>query len=247
LLVERNLILSILKLTKNNEVLVVDVKTDARVASNIAENLLDKLQSEGLLILTQNCVNVDGGKRLQLAVKAVSLGADVESVSNFLQWKEFESIAATAFADGGYEVVQNLRFKHNSRRWEIDVVGCRKPVVVCVDCKNWHHGLSPSVLRRIVKAQVERTLALADALPALVLNLECAKWSSAKFIPVVLTLMSSRFKFCDNVPVVPVLQLRDFLCQLPVEVESLTYFQKDFVHLSHGFRERRLGNSQSGN
>jgi hypothetical protein len=46
-----------------------------------------------------------------------------------------------------------------------------------------------------------------------------------------LILAPSTFKFCDRVPIVPVLQLQDFLNQLPLELESLNYFQKNFTHL----------------
>jgi hypothetical protein len=43
--------------------------------------------------------------------------------------------------------------------------------------------------------------------------------------------MPSSYKFFDNVPVVPVLQLQDFLTQLPAYIESLKYFTKEFSHL----------------
>ena len=233
MIVERNLIISILKLTRNGATLVKDVKKDSRVPSNTMIELLEKLQAEDLLKLNGDSVEADSENRLKLAVKAVSLGADVEVVSGFLGWQEFESIAATALKNNGYAVLQNLRFKHAARKWEIDVVGCRKPLVVCMDCKDWHHGLSPSAMRRIVESQVERARELADALPNVSIGIECAKWSKAKFVPAVLVLLPSRFKFCDGVPIVPVLQLQDFLSQLPLELDSVKYFDKEFTHLSH--------------
>jgi Holliday junction resolvase-like predicted endonuclease len=222
-----------LKLTRNGVTLGEDVKKDSRLPSDTLIELLEKLQSEDLLKLNGNSVEADSENRLKLAVKAVSIGADVEVVSGFLGWQEFESIAATALKNNGYAVLQNLRFKHAARKWEIDVVGCRKPLVVCVDCKDWHHGLSPSAMRRIVESQVERARELADALPNVSIGIECAKWSKAKFVPAVLVLLPNRFKFCDGVPIVPVLQLQDFLNQLPVELDSVKYFDKEFTHLSH--------------
>ena len=233
MIIERNLIISVLKLTKNSSVLIEDVKKDSRLPLDTMIDLLEKLQTQDLLKVNANNVEADSENRLKLAVKVVSLGADVEAVSGFLGWHEFESITATALKNNGYAVLQNLRFKHAARKWEIDVVGCRKPLVVCLDCKDWHHGLSPSAIRRIVEAQVERARALADALPNVSIGIECAKWSRAKFVPAILVLLPSRFKFCDAVPIVPVLQLQDFLNQLPLELESLKYFQKEFTHLSH--------------
>jgi Holliday junction resolvase-like predicted endonuclease len=229
--IERNLLISLLKLTKNGPVLIEDVKKDSRIASDIVRKLLEKLQNEGLIYLQNDAIETNSANRLKLAVKAASAGADIEQVSAFLQWREFEDIAAIALERNGYVVTKNVRFKHAGRRWEIDVVGCRKPLVLCVDCKHWQRQVKPSALRKIVEAQVERAQALAEALSSPALKIECVKWSKAKFIPVILSLIPSSFKFYDNVPVVPVLQLQDFLLQLPVHVESLNYLTKEFRHL----------------
>ena len=233
--VERNLIISLLKLTKEGPVLTESVNRDARIPSATARKLLGKLQNEGLVYLKSESVEVDSSMRLKLAVKAASLGADVEHISNLLCWQEFEEIAAFALKNNGYAVANNVRFKHASRKWEIDVVGCKKPLVICIDCKHWQHAIAPSVLKRIVDLQVERTRALVDSLPNISLKLECTKWSNAKFIPSVLSLMPSSFKFYDKVPVVPIFQLQDFLNQLPVYTESIKYFPKTFNSLSHNF------------
>ena len=229
--VERNLIVSLLKLTKENAVLTKDLKNDSRIPSAAMLNLLRKLQNEGLVYLKQDFVQVDSGMRLGLAVKAASLGSDVEHISNLLCWQEFEEIAAFALGKFGYAVAKNVRFKQAGRKWEIDVIGCKKPLVVCIDCKHWQHAIAPSALRKIVDSQVERTIALADSLPNLSLNLECTKWNNAKFVPAVLSLMPSSFKFYNMVPVVPVLQMQDFLNQMPVYIESLKFFSKGFNSL----------------
>lgn len=231
MVIERNLLISLLKLTKNGPVLVKDVNKDSKIASDIVRKLLENLQNEGLLCLEADVVEVDSDDRLKLAVKAASLGADIEQISAFFSWREFEKITALALEYNGYVAVKNLRFRHAERRWEIDVVGCRKPLVLCVDCKHWQRGVKPSALRKIVEAQVERAHALAEALPSPALKVECARWNSAKIVPVILSLIPSSFKFYNNVPVVPVLQFQDFLTQLPAQVESLRYFTKDFSHL----------------
>jgi Holliday junction resolvase-like predicted endonuclease len=231
MIIERDLLMSLLKLTKAGHVLIKDINKDSRIVSDIIKKLLKNLQNEGLIYLKDDAVETNSDNRLRLAVKAVALGADFEHVSAFFSWQEFEGIAALALVRNGYFVAKNVRFKHAGRRWEIDVVGCRKPLVVCVDCKHWRRGLKPSALGKIVEAQVERVHALADALPILELKIECIKWSKAKFIPVILSLFPSSSKFYENVPVVPALQLQDFLFQLPAEVDSLKYLVKGFSHL----------------
>jgi Holliday junction resolvase-like predicted endonuclease/predicted transcriptional regulator len=228
--VECNLVISLLKLTKKGPVLTENVNRDARIPSSVARKLLEKLQKEGLIYLKQDNVEVS---RLKLAVKAASLGADLEHISNLLCWQEFEEITAFALKNNGYTVSNNVRFKNVARRWEIDVVGCKKPLVVCIDCKHWQHAIAPSALKRIVDSQVERTRALADSLPNIALKLECTRWSEAKFVPSILSLMPSSFKFYYEVPIVPVLQLQDFINQLPAYIDSLKNFPKTFNSLSH--------------
>jgi Holliday junction resolvase-like predicted endonuclease len=235
--VERNLVISILKLTKERDVLIESVNKEARIPSAVTLNLLDKLQNENLIYLKTNSIEVDSNCRLKLAVKAASLGADIEHISDLLCWQEFEEIAALALKNNGYIVKNNVRFKHEGKRWEIDVVGCKKPLVICIDCKHWQRAISPSALHKIVDLQTQRTLALADTLPNIALKLESAKWEKAKFIPAVLSLIPSAYKFCQKVPVVPVLQLQDFICQLPAYTESLKFFPKTFKNSSHEFQE----------
>jgi len=229
--IEKALIMSILKLTKNGPASPESINKDAKLPFDVASELLRKFQTDGMVYLCGDNVGADTGSRLKLAVRAVALGADIERVSDFLRWQEFEDIAAIALERNGYFVAKNVRFKHAGRRWELDIVGCRKPLVLCVDCKHWRHGVKPSALRKIAEAQVERARALADVLPSVTLKVECAKWNKAKFAPVILSLIPSSFKFYNNVPVVPVLQLQDFLIQLPLHVESLKYFVKEFNHL----------------
>jgi Holliday junction resolvase-like predicted endonuclease len=231
MVIERSLLISLLKLTKDGFVLIETVKKDSRIDADIVRKLLEKLQNEGLIHLKDVTVETNSANRLKLAVKAASLGADIEYVSGFFSWQEFEDIVALALERNGYVVAKNVRFKRAGRRWEIDVVGCRKPLVLCVDCKHWQREVKPFALRKIVEAQVERTHALADTLPNVNWKVNCVTWKKAKFVPVILSLIPSRSKFYENVPVVPVLQLQDFLIQLPAQVESLTYFVKEFRHL----------------
>jgi Holliday junction resolvase-like predicted endonuclease len=233
--VELNLIISILKMTKEGFVLIENVNKDARIASAVAWELLEKLQNENLIYLKPDRVEVDGGCRFKLAVKAAALGADVEQISDLLCWQEFEEIAAIALKNNGYVVQKNLRFKNGTKRWEIDVVGCKKPLVICIDCKHWQRAISSSALRRIVDLQSQRAKALADSLPSVNSKLDCVKWEKAKFIPAVLSLIPSVYKFYEKVPVVPVLQLQDFICQLPAYTEMLKFFPKTFKKLVHDF------------
>jgi Holliday junction resolvase-like predicted endonuclease len=224
--IAKELIISLLKVSKSKPVSLELVKKEARLPSQVVEKLLQKLQYDGLLYVHDGLVEINVLQRLKLAIRALALGADYERVSGFLGWKEFESVAAVALEAHGYSVKTNLRFRQGGRRWEIDVVGCRKPLVVCVDCKHWFRRLYPSKLKRAVEGQVRRTLAFSEVLPNPAVRVDCASWNDARFVPVVLSLTPTSFKFHNGTPIVAIVQLRDFLAQLPICVNSLKYFDK---------------------
>ena len=223
--VERELAISILKLAKNMSVKQELINRDAKIPSAIGLNLLQKMQNEGLIYLRDRNVETESLQRLKLAVRAIELGADPERVAAFLEWAEFEQMAAAIFETNGYSVTRNLRFKEGSKRWEIDIVACRRPIVMCVDCKHWHRTLFPSAVERIVEQQVQRTKSLARSLPSPNIPLQCSTWQNATLVPALLSLFMGRFKFCDDVPTVSLLQLQDFLTQIPAFITKLKGYE----------------------
>lgn len=222
--IERNLIIAVLKLTKGDPVSHELINKEAKIPLKLAQRLLDRLQNEGLIYSQGGFIEVDSINRLKLAVQAINLGADSERVSGLLQWKEFEAISALILERNGYVAARNLRFKHAGRRWEIDIVAYRRPLVICADCKHWRHGISPSRLRSVVREQVERARALAECLQDSTIKIGCSSWSSANAVPAVFSLTANGVKLFENVPVVSIFQLQDFLGQLSAYADSLEHF-----------------------
>jgi hypothetical protein len=231
--IEAKLCISLLKLTQESTVLIEDVKIDSRLPRETLETLLQKLQNENIIYLKNETIEADTNSRLKLAVKAVTSGIDIETVSNMLRWQEFEEIATTALTNNNFQAQKNVHFKNATRKYEIDALGCKKPIVLCIDCKHWQHGITPSALKKIVEAQIERAKNLAETLPNPKLKMDCTTWTNAKFVPAVLSLLPSSFKFYNNVPIVPVLQLQDFLNQLPANLEQIRFIPKTYTRLMH--------------
>lgn len=48
-------------------------------------------------------------QRLNLAMYAIALGADVEQTCSLLSWQEFEEVAVIAFEAKRYQVKSNVR------------------------------------------------------------------------------------------------------------------------------------------
>ncbi len=222
--VERNLLRSILKLTKKGPIEKTLISRDAQIPVQIADDMLKDFSKADLIQLRGKVIEASLNQRVKIAIHAIRLGADFESVCNFLEWNEFEKIAATTFEFNHFNVIKGLRFKGAGRRWEVDVLGCREPIIVSVDCKHWHHGWTRSAITKTIDAQMARTQALANVAPTLREKMGLADWKEATLIPMVLSLFPAPLKFYRNTPVVPILQLQDFLNELPAHIDSMTHF-----------------------
>jgi len=228
---EKDVIASLLRLTNTGPVQKELLRKDARVSVQVLDEALRKLFEGGFIRQKGGLVEASPSQRVSMTVQAIKLGADFERVCKFLEWKEFESIAAQAFQANGFRVLRNFRFRQAGKRWEIDVLSCREPLIVCVDCKHWRRGWSRAATVKAVEAQVERTRAFADALLNYYQKAQLTEWKSATLVPLILSLVHGPFKFYNNVPIVPVLQLRDFINELPLEVSSLTHFKKKHLKI----------------
>ena len=61
--------------------------------------------------------------------------ADVESVSEYLTWRDFESITGLILEKKDFDVTKNLIL--TKPRMEIDVIGKKMNLALLIDCKHW--------------------------------------------------------------------------------------------------------------
>ena len=226
--VERDILISILKLTKNGPIAKEIVARDSNVSAQVTEEVLKKFRDAELVKLKDGTIEASSNQRAKIAIHAIKSGADFERVCRVLEWVEFENLAATAFEANDFIVRRRFRFRWAQRRWEIDVLGCREPLITCVDCKHWSQGWRGSAIRKAVEAQALRTKVLAEALPTLQKEIGLAQWRQATLIPAVLSLVPGPLKFHKEVPIVPILQIQNFLNELPVHATALTHFRAYF-------------------
>jgi len=221
---ERNFLVSVLKLTKGGPVAKELVAKDAGIPTQTADQLLKKNCEAGLIQWRHRTIEASSNQRVKIAIHVIKLGADFERICRFLEWIEFENLAAVAFEANNFAVKRRFRFKWTQRKWEIDVLGCKENLIACVDCKHWSHGWRRSIITKAVEAQTLRTRVLAEALPSLQGEIGLVHWRQATLIPIVLSMVPGPQKFYNNVPIVPILQLQDFLNELPAHIISLTHF-----------------------
>ena len=176
-----------------------------------AKELLYTLVQNGIGTWNDDLVDFDiPNDRLQTALFAIKLGADVESVSEYLTWQDFESITGLILEKKDFDVTKNLIL--TKPRMEIDVVGTKMDIALLIDCKHWK-TMSKSALDEIVKKQVERVKRyVAD--------------ENMSALPVIVTLHQEEIQFIENVPIVPIMKLSSFLDEFVGNLDSLASIEK---------------------
>ena len=220
-----NVLISILKLTKSGPAAEEAVAMDANVHVHVANNILKGLREIGLIECENEHIELSSNQRVKLAIHAINHGTDIERVCKVLEWKEFENFAATAFETNNFAVKRRFRFKASGRRWEIDVLAYSEPIVVCADCKRWRRGWGNSAITKVAAAQAERTEALAKNLQSIQREIGLDDWTQATLFPVIISLFPGPVKFYSKVPVVPILQLQNFLDEFQGHITELTHFR----------------------
>ncbi len=220
-----DVLIAILKHTTSAPAAKEIVAREANVPVQVANNVLRGIREIGLIECENGIIEVSSNQRVKLAIHAINNGTDIERVCNVLEWKEFENFVATAFETNNFVVKRNFRFKAAQRRWEIDVLAYSEPIIVCVDCKRWRRGWGNSAITKVATAQAQRTEALACALHFLQQKIGLDGWKQATLFPAILSLFPGPVKFYNKVPVVPILQLQNFLDEFQGHIKELTHFQ----------------------
>ena len=176
-----------------------------------AKELLYTLVQNGIGTWNDDLVDFDiPNDRLQTASFAINLGATIEDVSEYLTWRDFESLTGLILEEKDFDVTKNLIM--TKPRMEIDVIGKKMDIVLLIDCKHWK-TMSKSVLNDIVKKQVERVKRyVAD--------------ENMSALPVIVTLHQEEIQFVENVPIVPIMKLSSFLDEFVGNLDSLASIEK---------------------
>jgi predicted transcriptional regulator/Holliday junction resolvase-like predicted endonuclease len=218
-------IISLLKQTKSGSATKETVAIDANIPAHVTSNILKQLRELGAIEYDNEVIELTSNQRVKLAIHAINQGTDIERVCKVLEWKEFENFAATAFEKNNFAVQRNFRFKASGRRWEIDVVAISEPIIVCVDCKRWRRGWGNSAIRRIVELQAQRTEVLAANLNSIQRKINLDGWTHATLFPAIISLFPGPVKFYGKVPVVPILQLQNFVDEFQGHTSELSRFR----------------------
>ena len=176
-----------------------------------AKELLYTLVQNGIGVWNDDLVDFDiPTDRLQTALFAINLGATVEDVSEYLTWKDFESLTGMILEEKDFDVTKNLIL--TKPRMEIDVIGRKLEIALLIDCKHWK-TMGRSSLDEIVKKQIVRVKRFVSN-------------ETISALPVIVTLHQKEIQFIDNVPIVPIMKLSSFLDEFIGNLDSLASIEK---------------------
>ena len=222
---EREILISILKLTREGPASIELIAKNSRIPLSVVEEQIKKFLSLNLAEKKGALIRVSPLQRLKIAFRAITLGADIERVCRNLSWKEFEDVAVTAFQTNGYSTIKHFRFRRENRMWEIDVLAVKGKIVLCVDCKRWMKRLAASTMSKVAEAQIERVKALSKSFSKIMDKSTFPAEGRIFLIPMILSLVPASSKFCNGVPIVPILQLQNFLDELPAHKHLLNFIE----------------------
>lgn len=195
---------------------------------------LHSLESAQLLQREEGRWNFTGYAKVRVAIRALQLGEPNRLILSTLTWQEFEEFVAHLLTFHDFQTYHRFRFSR-SRRYEIDIVASRQPVLFCIDCKQYGVRLGKAAsLRTAAEAQLHRTEALAKDFAQFQVNLGCLDWAQPLLIPLLVTMMTEDIQFHEQIPIVPASLLNAFLLKFEEQLDTLC-----IIRPSSG-RQRRL-------
>jgi hypothetical protein len=195
-----NLLVKVLAAIEPEKVMTVNSFQQACGISSksIAKSVLSYLEVNNIGSISKNTVRFSTSDRIHAAVLALQMRSDIEQVSTYLSWKDFEKLASEVLRSFGYRTQTNVRFV--KPRMEIDVVGTSSDgFAIAVDCKHWKRSSLSSISNFSQKqaARAERLIRYEKKI--------------SQVVPVILTLHAESVRFINAVPLVPIHKFRSFI------------------------------------
>ncbi len=202
--------------TRKNSTIHVDVvAAHSRCGVVMAERILEK---SGVKV-TKGRVEVSQEDRLRLAIHAARAGM-IREIANSLDWQEFEMFVERCLLAAAYEADRDVRVKDSGKLWQIDVVGQRPGIALCLDCKHWRSPSYPSKFVRFTEHQCAATRAFLSTTAS-------QEAGSLLGLPILVTLLDPRERIQKGVVLVSIDQLPSFLTEMPSHLAELPFIKLD--------------------
>ncbi|WP_446753049.1 hypothetical protein [Vulcanisaeta sp. JCM 16161] len=205
------------------------LKSVSGLGDSIIDEFIGSLINDGVLVRVG-----DGYKSVMPPHRLIKyfvdrgLYVDLESISRYLPWDEFEALIRFLFEEWGFRVVSRLRVPVAGSRVEFDVIAYRRPWVLLIEAKRWRRASSS--IRQIVNRHLEKVRLVARA-PEVLMGRIGVNWGEALLIPVVITWHRASTEFIEGVPVVSIYQVNSFINELDGIIDNINAFRVSWSHL----------------
>ncbi len=186
---------------------------------------LHSLESVHLIQKKEHHWLFPGYAKVRVAIRALQLGESNRLILTSLTWQEFEEFVAQILSAHGFQVRHRFRYT-TTRRYEIDILAGRQPVLFCIDCKQYGVRLGKAAsLRTASEEQFQRTQALARNFVKFQADLGFLDWPDIILIPMLVTLLTEDIQFHDRVPIIPASLFNAFLLGYEEQMDTLCTIQ----------------------
>jgi len=182
---------------------------------NVANEILNFMLERGIgKSPSKALLSFSSTDRLKTSILAVSLGADVMKISQYLSWKDFERFASEILLNCGFRTMNNVRF--TQPRAEIDIVATKSQLGLSIDCKHWANNRRSGLLTHTQK-QIQRTERLLSG-----------PFEFRKAVPVLLTIYPIHQPYYSNlVPIVDINKFRGFVNEIESNLDKVLCISRD--------------------
>ncbi|MBS7287571.1 MAG: restriction endonuclease [Candidatus Freyarchaeota archaeon] len=163
--------------------------------------------------------------RIALVESLLAYGFTAEYLASFFTWRDFEAFSDDVLFRHGYSSLRNFRFSRGGRRFEVDILALKKPLVLCVECKHYKKPKTTMLSKQSIERHIERAKALAESMESLTLSMGVSGWGRLKVVPFIITLTQEGMY--KEIPIIPVFKLNTFLLELDQNINSICFFEAE--------------------
>lgn len=175
---------------------VTDFSVVAKTDQIISKKILYELIKNGIGSINEDLFHFSSGDRLKSAILVLKKGANIDEVSEHIDWKDFEGLVAEILESKNFGIIKNMIL--TKPRMEIDVIGIKMGIAMLIDCKHWKRT-STSAIQTAVEKQIVRTKKYV------------AKTQGAMAVPAIVTLYEEKISFINKVPIIPIQKFSSFI------------------------------------
>ena len=141
-----------------------------------------------------------------MAIQAAKQGG-LGEVVRVLTWQEFEEFAEECLSSAGFLTSRGLIVRGEDRKWQIDLVARKSQLVLILDCKHW---TSPNYPSKFKSATTHQKLAALALIHDVKIRADLGR-EKISVLPIILTILEPRSQLSDDVVLVSIGKLADFL------------------------------------